>query len=296
MAASLRHYIVSHPSCRFRWVYCQLDFLRRCLPQRIPRALDELPETLDETYERTLQRIDSAKREFAHRLFQCVAMASRPLRVEELAEFLAFDFGAGSIPDFDPGWRPENPRDAVLSICSSLLMVVNVDDSPVDVIQFSHFSVKEYLTSERIAKADTVFRFKVLMEPAHTAMAQACLALLLKLSSNSNKSTIQSLPLARYAAQHWVDHASFEKTLPDIRDGMKQLFDPNKPYFAVWVWICDTIPGFLLETAIQNVSRLAQTQMEDVFNDFRDVGMFPESTLSKTSWVSYNSSSFLHEI
>ena len=214
MAASLRHChcTVSHPSCRFRWVYCQLDFLRRCLPQRIRHALKELPETLDKTYERALQRIGSANWEFAHRLFQCVAVASRPLRVEELAEFFAFDFGAGSIPDFDPGWRPENPRDAVLSICSSLLMVVNIDDSPVKVIQFSHFSVKEFLTSERIANAKgTVSRFKVLVEPAHTAMAQACLALLLKLSSNSNKSTIQSIPLAHYAAQHWVDHASHSR-------------------------------------------------------------------------------------
>jgi hypothetical protein len=218
--------------------------------------------------------------------------------VEELAEFFAFDFGAGSIPDFDPGWRPEDPRHAVLSICSSLLMVVDVDDSPVKVIQFSHFSVKEFLTSERFANAKgTVSRFKVLTEPAHTAMAQACLALLLKLSSNSNKSTIQSIPLAHYAAQHWVDHASFEKASLNIRDGMKLLFDPSKPYFAVWNWICDTIPGFLLETAIQNVSRLAQTQTEeDVFNDFRDVGMFPGDTLSKTSWVSYTSTSFILEI
>lgn len=37
---------------RFRWVFCQLDKLRRCLSPRIRQALDELPETLDETYER----------------------------------------------------------------------------------------------------------------------------------------------------------------------------------------------------------------------------------------------------
>jgi hypothetical protein len=69
-----------------------LDFLRRCLPARIERALNELPETLDDTYERTLLEISKANWEFAHRLLQCVAVACRPLRVEELAEFLAFDF------------------------------------------------------------------------------------------------------------------------------------------------------------------------------------------------------------
>jgi len=259
----------------FRWVYCQLDFLRRCLPQRIRHALKELPETLDETYERTLQRIDNANWDFAHRLFQCVAVASRPLRVGELAEFFAFDFDSYGrfIPQIEEGWRLENPRDAVLSTCSSLLVVVNVDDSQV--IQFPHYSVKEFLTSKRIANAeDTVSRFKVLMEPAHTAMAQACLALLLYLGSILDESTIAEFPLAHYAAQHWVDHALFEETSFNIQDSMKQLFDLSEPYFAVWVSICDTIPGFRLQTAIQNVSRLVQTPTgEDVFRDFRDVGV-----------------------
>jgi len=98
---------------RFRWVFCQLVYLRRCIPARIRRALDELPETLDETYERTLQEIDDQNWEYAHHIFQCVAVASRPLRVEELAEFLAFDFNAGSPPSFQADWRPDDPGRAV---------------------------------------------------------------------------------------------------------------------------------------------------------------------------------------
>jgi hypothetical protein len=31
-------------------VFCQLVYLCRCIPGRIRHALDELPETLDETY------------------------------------------------------------------------------------------------------------------------------------------------------------------------------------------------------------------------------------------------------
>jgi hypothetical protein len=279
--------IVSQVLCRFRWVFCQLDWLRRCLPQRIRRALEELPETLDETYEHTLQRIDSVNWEFAHRLFECVSVALRPLRVEELAEFFALDFDSGSIPNFNPTWRPENPRDAVLSTCSSLLVVVDVGDSQV--IQFSHYSVKEFLTSDRIAKAGgTVARFEVLIEPAHTAFVQACLAILLKLSPNSNKNTIKSIPLAHYAAQHWVDHAGFVKTSLDIQDGMKQLLDLSKPYFAVWVWICDTIPGSSLQSTIQSLSYLAQTLSEDdVFRDFRELEMWTvaDSPPEKASWV-----------
>jgi len=99
---------------RFRWVYCQLDYLGKCLPGRIRHALGELPETLDETYERTLQEINNTNWEFARRLLLCVAVVSRPLRVEELAEFLAFDFedSEGQIPTYREDWRLEDPVQA----------------------------------------------------------------------------------------------------------------------------------------------------------------------------------------
>ena len=34
-------------------MFCQLEVLRDCLPPSVRRTLDELPESLDETYERT---------------------------------------------------------------------------------------------------------------------------------------------------------------------------------------------------------------------------------------------------
>ena len=117
-------------------MYCQVVYICGLIPARIRQALAELPETLDKTYQRTLQEIKNAQWEFAHYLFQFVAAASRPLRVEELAELLAFDFHAGPIPEFYEDWRLEDPVDAVLSTCSSLLAVVDVKGSPV--IQFSH--------------------------------------------------------------------------------------------------------------------------------------------------------------
>jgi hypothetical protein len=42
---------------RFRWVFCQLDTLRRCMPSIICLTLDELPTTLDETYKGALEGI-----------------------------------------------------------------------------------------------------------------------------------------------------------------------------------------------------------------------------------------------
>jgi hypothetical protein len=112
-------------------VFCQLESLRQCLPPRIRNALDELPESLDETYKRILQCINKQNREFAHRIFQCIAVASRPLRVEELAEFLALDFDGSPTPTYQATWRPEDPLFAIFSTCSSLLAVVEVEGSEV---------------------------------------------------------------------------------------------------------------------------------------------------------------------
>ena len=105
-----------------------------------------------------MREIKNAHWEFTHHLLQCVTMAPRPLRVEELAEVLAFDFKAGPIPRFHGGWRLEDPVDAVLSTCSSLLAIVNVEDFPV--IQFSHFPVRECLTSRIVClpRANRILR------------------------------------------------------------------------------------------------------------------------------------------
>ena len=228
-----------HIDCRFRWVDCQLGYLRRCFPGRIQRALEELPETLDETYDRAIKDIDEASWELAHRLLQVVAVAARPLRVEELAQFLGFDFGTGPIPKFCAGWLLEDPVDAVLSATSSLLAIVDVHGSPV--VQFSHFSVKEFLTSPRLAKANDniLHRFHISIATAHTLAAQAFLGILLHLDKNITRGDLVRFRLAEYAAEHWVDHARFEDVSRTVVDGMKRLFDPNKYHFSVWVWIHD---------------------------------------------------------
>ena len=114
--------------------------------------LEELPETLDETYERILRDINKTIRVHAHRLLQCLTVAVRPLCVAELAEVLAVDFGTashGGTSKLNTDWRWEDQKHAVLSSCSSLISVVGDEDSQV--VQFSHFSVKEFLTSSRLA-------------------------------------------------------------------------------------------------------------------------------------------------
>lgn len=223
-------------------MFCQVVYICGCIPARIRHALADLPETLDQTYERTLREINKAQWEFAHRLFQFVAVASRPLRVEELADLLAFDFKAGPIPEFHEGWRMEDPVDAVLSTCTSLLSIVDGGYLSGEVIQFSHFSVKEYFTSSRLAEASDIIlcRYHVSMTPAHTLIAQASLGLLLHLHAHEflTSDYLEKLPFAEYAAEHWVDHSRFEDVSRHVEDGMKQLFESVRPEKTTSYGLC----------------------------------------------------------
>ena len=212
--------------------------LRRCLPGTIRRALDDLPKSLDETYERILSSIGEERWEYAQRLFRCLAVSLRPLCVDELAEVLAIQFDAGTLPDYDVTLRPDDSEEAILSTCSSLVTIVNVNGSPV--VQFSHFSVKEYLTSGRLANAGTkLSRYHILPGSAHTVLAQASLGVLLTLDDQVDKNGVKEFPLALYAARYWVDHIQVGNVSSSIGDSMKLLFDPTKSHFATWVWIYD---------------------------------------------------------
>jgi len=163
-------------------------------------------------------------------------VAVRPLRVDELAEVLAFDFTTEGIPKLNPSWRWEDQEEAVMSACSSLVVVVKDGDSRI--VQFSHFSVKEYLTSKRLAESSQdVSQYQILLEPAHTVLAQACLGVLLRLDDRVDRDSLKSFPLARYAAEHWHRHAQFGNVSSYVEDGMKRLFDADKPHFATWLWI-----------------------------------------------------------
>jgi hypothetical protein len=224
---------------RFRWAYCQLDTLSRCLPPDIPQTLNELPDTLDDMYMQTFKRISKQKQHHAHRLLQCLVAAIRPLRVEELAQIFTIKFDTDAGYNMVENWRPENPEEQVLSACSTLVSVI--DDENSKYVQFSHFSVKEFLISDRFRTSDigNDFHYYVSLNDAHATLARACLTVLLQLGETIDKTHLVTFPLAFYAAQHWVNHAKFGDVALRIQDAMEQLFEPKEPYFRAWIWIRD---------------------------------------------------------
>jgi hypothetical protein len=244
-------------SHRFQWVFCQLEVLQHCVPANLLRIIEDLPKSLDETYERILKEINNANREHAYRLLQCLAVAGRPLRVEELAELLTLDFSGGGIPTLNVNWRWEDQEETVLSACAGLVSVIIEDASRV--VQFSHASVKDFLTSGRLANSAELSWSHIPIEPSHVMLAQACLGVLLRLDDRTDKDSVENIALYRYAAEYWCWHAQVGNVESHIKDAMDDFFDVDKPHFSAWVRIQDL--GALLRVSMMNSRELCHLRL-----------------------------------
>ena len=119
-----------------------------------------------------------------------------------------------------------DPRE-IVRICSSLIKITTrqreerytsrddengADQNDIIELQLAHFSVKEYLVSERVAECfQTDFR-----EPyARAVIVEVSIAYLLAGAPDTldNDAGIQ-LPLQRFSAEYWMDHAALAE-----RDG-----------------------------------------------------------------------------
>ena len=92
--------------------------------------------------------------------------------------------------------------------------------------------------SDRLATSTRdISQYHISPPDSHTVLAQACLGVLLR--DPDDTSGANSGPLARYAAQNWVTHAQVDNVASRVRDGMRSLFDPDKPHFEAWIQLYD---------------------------------------------------------
>ena len=165
------------------------------------KALFSLPKSLDETYTRLLLKIDSEYRREAYVALQWLAFSFRPLQVEEIAEAVMIQPGRFSLRAEE---RLRDPRD-ILEICSSLVVL-----SPQGEVRLAHYSVKEFLISERIGQS-SASAFAIIPGDADKDMATVCLTYLLSFNPPSSLREVNSVefPLLHYSAQNWYRHARF---------------------------------------------------------------------------------------
>ena len=165
----------------FRWVDCQLQSLREC-PSRAEarKALQNLPETLDKTYERMLRNIRPNLRHYAVRLLQWLCIADEAVDLDHIMD--AFATSIGEEPHLDPDARFVS-SDKILALCPGLVVkrIIRFGEQvSQDTVQIAHYSVKEYLVSNRLPIApDPLYIFRIQQPFANLAMAKTCLVYLI---------------------------------------------------------------------------------------------------------------------
>ncbi|KAI0391538.1 ankyrin repeat-containing protein [Xylariaceae sp. FL0594] len=161
----------------FRWVECQFKTLQDCPPNEdlLEGLLESLPRSLDETYARMLRSIPEKLRDYASQLLTILSCAHEPLTASQMLDALSFEFGAS--PRYNPKRRFEDPS-ALQAICPGFIGIISNPRGPT--VQIAHYSVLEYLRSERILEQRDISHYHIEQKGAHTNMARLCLALLLE--------------------------------------------------------------------------------------------------------------------
>lgn len=242
--------------------------LRNCVTlPALRKALSSLPKTLDDTYERILVNIDESYVSDVQKVLKFLAFAIRPVGLSEMVEVLAVDWD-GDEPRFEPDNRIPEPKD-ILTMCSTLVATTEdlgthfSDDGYQDIwqtIRLAHFSVKEYLLSDRI-KTSKASVYALDPVSANLFIAKTYLVYLLSPEFSGGRDinnyegvSRSNWPILRNATLMWPMH--IEMVGEGIDDETKRLIrklfatrhDPNGGSYAAWV--AALIPGADSQTII----------------------------------------------
>ncbi|KAH8598616.1 ankyrin repeat-containing domain protein [Bisporella sp. PMI_857] len=255
----------------FRWVSCQLDALENCLdPKTLREAIVSLPMTLDETYARILTNIPSEHVHHTRRLLQILTYSERALKIEEAVDAIAVNVGpdVASGARFDPKDRMPRPEE-ITRYCSSLVVLIETEDRDEKKarkeIQLAHFSVKDYLISNRLEEKTAPYLEEM---AARSSIAQVCLTYLLETKViRTIKSFRELFPFAEYSAKYWTCHATVcERSSQEVFTlAMALLSNPDA--LESWLLIIDPdrlgiVPG-LYYASLVGLSRCVERLIGD---------------------------------
>ena len=191
----------------------------------LKRALQSLPKDLDETYERVLLNIDEQSREIAVNALRWLCFSTKPMGGSQLAEALAI---LPSESSFDEEARIVDPCD-LLTLCPGLIKTYSATGDSGEAyrkdelahmswcFEISHFSVKEFLVSDRI-RASRAAGFFLDSTLCHSLLAKFCLIYMQHFRELKfpNLKEVE-LPSLEYKAKEW--HLLSEDSSSTSSDG-----------------------------------------------------------------------------
>ncbi|KAF3009412.1 hypothetical protein E8E14_010117 [Neopestalotiopsis sp. 37M] len=271
----------------FRWVWCQLSALKKCKDRiSLQKTLASLPNDLDETYSRILANIPPEYSDHTFRILQFLTYSERPLRIEEAVDAIAVKLEPGVAKGyrFDVQDRMPNPTD-IVGYCCGLAVVVERKNyhSTDQELQLAHFSVKDYLTSDRLKNNNSpCFR----ETSAQSVIAEVCLKYLLEIHEWTQRFRSQQWSTPQhgrarafltkfhfedYSARYWASHAAIiEYHSQTTFDLAKELF-LDQSQMQHWLSLCrgwpDDNDGWNIRKPLYYASLLGLTRCCEMLVD-----------------------------
>lgn len=232
---------------RFRWVACQLDYLCEFNTDsdRI-KALEQLPPTLPDSYQRILQRVNSrpAKTQRMVQLcLQFIAFFPKQLSILELCQ-------AVSVPE-EIGEQLQNDNTVdegyIVLNCSSLIRKSADGKS----FEFAHFSVREFLEDKSLSLIPGLEQYLVSRSKSTSLLALQCLRFLqlgnIDFPISDRKGFLEKqreldseLPFYRHAATYWpmfTRDGFYKSDAQLLREAAEALFNEfRSSKFCCWVY------------------------------------------------------------
>jgi ankyrin repeat protein len=246
----------------------------------------ELPTTLDGTYNRMLERIGPAVSEDALTLLRWLAYAARPITLAELQTAVTIRPDDDEVDFEDEG----DFRDS-LDILAGLVVFSDGADStehgghtehakarmeltPGARVRLAHFSVKEYLESERISGSSASL-FRLEAGACHRFLAQSCLTYLMCYSKCGEKTSprldLDRFHLLNYAAYKWHEHSRLQSG-DDVSREVALLGCEDAR--TEWLQITGLLSAILGHKArdVQSIRYAVDLSLSRVVKDFLEAG------------------------
>ena len=175
--------------------------------------------------------------EYARRMLTLLCFASGPLTLPELIDGIAVSTTEPTGLDKERRFEDYNDINEICPGFTSL--IIHAERTPV--VQIAHFSVQEYLESDRI-KDSKAKNFGLTSVEAHAEIVQICLIYLVEpnLSSSEPKQVIlEKYPLAEFAARYWHIHYKITANLASTLDTLILRLFQQKESFLTWIKLHD---------------------------------------------------------
>jgi hypothetical protein len=238
---NIEEVLLSKSGGMFRWVQCQIDQISPLRTIRaIRKSLSDLPDGLDDTYERILMGVPRHHIDVVRKILQWLSFATFPLELLELHDAIAID---PELDFLDEESQLSSPQD-IFDLCGSLTMVTSTGT-----IQLAHSSVKEYLLSDKI-KNSTAADFALDPKGSMIDIARYCLAYLSfkefdtgpAASYEDYKMRLARYPLLIHAAIAWPNQALAAGEPPELNEQILHFLTTNRGSFMSWIQVLNAHP------------------------------------------------------